>query len=171
MKQILKDMTILTFTGKTVNPFDLKLHDICIEDIAHALSNLCRFTGHTKEFYSVAQHCVQVSYYSTSNPLAGLLHDAGEAYFNDMSSPVKHSGYMDVYAASERDAQLRVYNKFGLEMTEFADVKNADQMAYLVEKANLMQPFKLNDLVCWNPKEAEAFYLARFKELIDEPTS
>lgn len=66
-----------------------------VEDVAHALSNINRFTGHTAYAYSVAQHCVAVSRYLelTGQPVpvqyAGLMHDAHEAYFGDISAPLK----------------------------------------------------------------------------------
>src|ERR1700691_1787676 len=80
---------IETFTGKTFSFLAPQPEDICIEDIAHATSMLCRFTGHCKYFYSVAEHCVAVSRLcSVRNDIAGLLHDSAEAYVNDMNSPL-----------------------------------------------------------------------------------
>ena len=57
-KQAISKGWIQTFTGKRMYPLDPKPEDICIEDIAHALSNICRFTGHTKKFYSVGEHSI-----------------------------------------------------------------------------------------------------------------
>lgn len=71
--------------------------DIVLQDIAHALGNLCRFTGHTQRVYTVAEHCVLVALilreqgYNTETQLLGLLHDAAEAYVGDLSSPLKHA--------------------------------------------------------------------------------
>lgn len=66
---------------------------IDIDDIANALSKLCRFTGHTREFYSVAEHCINGSYaeeLTTSYDRIGfLLHDAHEAYIGDINTPLK----------------------------------------------------------------------------------
>lgn len=83
---------ILTYTGQKFSFDNYKLCDILIEDIAHALSNLGRFTGHTSVFYSVAQHSLEMSRRILGGPevkLAALLHDGAEAYVGDMSSPLK----------------------------------------------------------------------------------
>ena len=79
---------IQTYTGKKFFPMNPKTEDLDIIDIAHALSMKCRFVGHTKQFYSVAQHSVIVSW-NCSNPHLGLLHDAAEAYLPDVPAPIK----------------------------------------------------------------------------------
>lgn len=94
---------IQTFTGRAVDPLNITAGDVCIEDIAHALANICRFGGHTREFYSVAQHSVLAAEYismflapptSTAKRtvqarLHALLHDAPEAYLGDHTRPIK----------------------------------------------------------------------------------
>lgn len=79
-----------TYTGKIINPLNLKTEDICLEDIAHALALKCRFNGHCRTFYSIAQHCYLAAYYSPT-PLKklALLHDAAEAYLFDIPRPLK----------------------------------------------------------------------------------
>ena len=73
--------TIQTSSGRYIDLLAPSSGDIAIEDIAHALSHIARFNGHTSEFYSVAQHCVLCS---RVNPgvmsFEKLLHDAAEAY-------------------------------------------------------------------------------------------
>lgn len=86
---------ITTYSGLRINPFDPDANSIQIEDIAHALSLLCRGNGHVKTFYSVAQHCIACATeaksrgYSDRLILACLLHDAGECYLSDIPRPAK----------------------------------------------------------------------------------
>lgn len=86
---------IRTFTGKRFYPLKPTIEDIDILDIAHALSNQCRFSGHSKWHYSVGQHSVYVSQVvrslggSPTDIMWGLLHDASEAYLVDLPTPVK----------------------------------------------------------------------------------
>src|SRR5215213_11515028 len=82
---------IQTFTGKFVTPLDPKIDQIDIIDIAHALSNMCRYAGHVRKFYSVAEHSILASYYVFEDEaLEALLHDATEAYLVDVPKPYKH---------------------------------------------------------------------------------
>jgi hypothetical protein len=86
-----------------------------IEEIAHALSNLCRYTGHTPSFYSVAQHCCLVSLHCPKKfRLAGLLHDATEAYVSDLSAPLKSMPGMEYYNRLEAEMYGRVAETFRL---------------------------------------------------------
>src|SRR4051812_2148358 len=99
---------ILTYTGKHVNPFDLKPDDICIEDIAHALALCNRFAGHTKRPMSVAQHSVYVSRLCPNYRLAGLLHDASEAYLGDVTKWVKSTHEFEAYREAEDRIQYQI---------------------------------------------------------------
>lgn len=83
---------IQTWKGKAVDLLDPRPEQICIEDIAHALARICRYTGHTDEHYSVAQHSVLVAEHVPEDiRLAALLHDAAEAYVQDVSRPLKQA--------------------------------------------------------------------------------
>lgn len=81
---------IQSYTGRKVEPLNLKPEMVCIEDIAHALSLKTRFTGHTKYHYSVAQHCaLGADLLPRVWKLPFLLHEVSEVYLPDIASPIK----------------------------------------------------------------------------------
>lgn len=87
----MSDFWLQTFTGRKFYPLKPEPEDVCIDDIAHALGMLCRFGGHTNRFYSVAEHCYLLSYaVAPENALHALLHDATEAYIQDLVRPLKY---------------------------------------------------------------------------------
>lgn len=114
---------ITTYTGLRFSPTAPETEKICIEDIAHALSMLCRGNGHVRTFFSVGQHCILCAKEAAARGLgdrlvlACLLHDAGECYMSDVPRPIKKS--MPEYIAQE-DALLEViYTKYlGAPLTE-----------------------------------------------------
>jgi hypothetical protein len=138
---------ILLYSGRYVKPLKMTVEDISIVDIAHNLSNLCRFTGATREFYSVAQHSVLVAQYLSNRGAEldiirlGLLHDAAEAYLGDMAGPLKDE---EVYGRGYRHAEQKICNliadAFDLKLVYHPDVKEADKAIYLLERARLMPP-------------------------------
>lgn len=167
---------IQTFTGKKFFPLNPRIEDIDIVDIAHSLSNICRFNGHIREFYSVANHSILVSYLCDyKHALYGLLHDASEFAISDISSPIKRSNIFDSYRVAENKLQTAIYNRFGLFEKEPEDVKVADFQMLATEARDLMGrlredwihsknplPFKIEPL---SPKESEKLFLKRFYEL------
>lgn len=90
---------IMTASGKRFDYETPKMESIDIEDIATALSNTCRYSGHCGSFYSVAEHSVLVSFLVDQEmigaPFAGLMHDAAEAYCCDVPLPLKESMRLD----------------------------------------------------------------------------
>lgn len=103
---------ILTFTGKYIDPFNPKIEDIDVEDIANSLSRQCRFGGHLRWFYTVAEHSLRVAKELPDElKLTGLLHDAAEAYLLDIPRPVKMRipGYKD----AEENLLKIIMEKFG----------------------------------------------------------
>src|SRR5690554_7094997 len=102
---------IQTYTGRRFYPLDPNPADVCIEDIAHALSRITRFNAHINaEWYSVAEHSVHVSrIVPPEYALAGLLHDASEAYIADVSRPVKHTDMMAGYRLNETRLMLKIF--------------------------------------------------------------
>lgn len=109
---------------------------VFIEDIVQALSNLCRFTGHLDEFYSVAQHSVLASYLVPAEfAREALLHDASEAYCNDISAPLK--ALLPDYRRIEKWAESLITHKFGLPEVMSPVVKQADRIMLATERRDL----------------------------------
>lgn len=167
---------IQTYSGRKFSPLDPYPDAIVIIDIAHSLSMQCRFTGHTKSFYSVAQHSVLVSYICDSaDALWGLLHDASEAYLTDVPRPLKRSGKFDAYLEFEKNMQNAVCTRFNLPLVEPPSVKIADTILLATEARDLMAPlhsdwvlpvqplpFKIESV---GPQEAKNMFMRRFFEL------
>lgn len=166
-----------TYIGVQFWPLDPRPVDINLFDIAHALSNQCRFAGHVTEFYSVAQHSVLVAGIVPSEHAAwALLHDAAEAYLVDLPRPIKrYSTIGTEYREVESRLMAAICKRFGLPVEEPAEVKAADDIALMTEKRDLMPncPAKwredveplLERIQCWGPSRSEAMFLARAREL------
>jgi hypothetical protein len=109
---------------------------IDIRDIAHALANVCRYNGHIREHYSVAQHSVIVSkhFADPKLELAGLLHDAEEAYFGDMVSPLKKM--FPEFGAKAAAFRAHIFAKFGVDPALMEQVKHIDEQVYYLERAS-----------------------------------
>lgn len=159
---------IETFTGKAIHPLEPKAEDICIEDIAHALSNICRFNGHTSQFYSVAEHSVFVMLnVPIQHRVAALLHDATEAYLCDLPRPIKHN--VTGYAEAEHRLMECIAAKFGFTLPLPEIVKEIDTRILFDERDQFMPPTDRDwgfdaeplgvTLRGWAPAEAEAAFL------------
>lgn len=121
------DNQIRLFSGVLMNPFDAKLEDINIKDIAHALSRIPRFGGHSLHFYSVAQHCLRCAALAPAGKeLEYLLHDATEAYLLDIPKPVKNQ--IPQYKEAEDRLDAIISKKFNLNLnqTDKLELKNTD---------------------------------------------
>lgn len=153
-----------------------------IREIAQALSKICRYTGHIADgvpFYSVAEHCVLVSHLCPKRyALAGLLHDASEAYVGDVSSPLKK--LLKDYKPIEENIQSCIAFQFGVTFPFHESVKKADAEAYWLERASVAKPPAGAEDTLWlqeyktkkgpkpiglSPLTAEREFLDRFNEI------
>lgn len=177
---------IQSYTGKRLWPLRPRVEDVDIEDIAHALANKCRFTGHCREFYSVAQHSVMVSeFVDRAVALAGLLHDGSEYMLPDVATPVKHQlkGFQEI----EEAVLDAIFKKFGimdmrLDDRIMANVKEADLRVLAIEARDLMPnqpgdwnlPFEADPyitIVPWEPKEAKRRFISRYEQILENVLS
>lgn len=166
-------------TGFLVTPTAPATGSLFIEDIAHALAHECRFGGHVREHYSVAQHCVLVSWHVPPRlRLEALLHDAAEAYLKDIPRPFKKDPAMAGYRAVERVFESAIAVRFGLTSWDSPEVKEADLVVCAAEQRDLTrQPERLRDqrayafrgsVVPWTPADARATFLRRYADLYME---
>lgn len=155
---------IQTALGYRYDLFDPSVVDFRPMEIAHALSNVCRFSGHCAEFYSVAEHSVRVSFrceelardrcpafpkHSTPCEICetiikdsarwGLLHDAAEAFIHDVNRPLKHSPLMAGYRELEARTMKLIAERFELG-PEPPEVHVADNDLLLTETRDIMSP-------------------------------
>jgi len=167
-----------TYTGKQFWPLDPRPEDIHILDIAHSLSAICRYGGHTQKFYSVAEHCVLMSYVvPEEDRLWALLHDATEAYVGDMVRPLKVD--MPAFCEAEDRVMDAIVARYGLSNSVMpASVHDADTRIIMDEKLAVMAPgegqwdfdgiLPLNVKIrAWTQEVAQSMYLGRFCELYE----
>lgn len=191
-----KPATICTFAGGELQPFDPDVRAIRIADIAHALGMICRYTGHVREFWSVAAHSVEISHRIEAKgyarhagdrlselvilqaALSGLMHDATETYLVDVPRPLKpfFPGYV------EREATLATAINYAfdeLPAVEPPIVKQEDTAILVDEIANFFNPgskmwqyygiTKREDyprLLSLSPEQGPIVFQARFDNLV-----
>lgn len=166
---------IQTYTGKQFFPLNPKTEDVCIEDIAWALSNICRFNGHSTHFYSVAEHSVYVSEnVPVRHALQGLLHDAAEAYIGDIPTPIKPFFNVNLI---ERQLMRCISLHFLLEEYPFPDIiKKVDAALLATETKQIMSPAPAPwpqlkeqaldvEIKCYSSVQAFRLFINRYKEI------
>jgi hypothetical protein len=131
---------IETFTGRAFYLLDPQPEDIFIEDIAHSLSQMCRFTCHTRKFYSVAEHSYYISLMcKPENALWGLLDDSDETYTGDMNRPLKHHTEMGrLFRAIAEPIKKAIATRFSLPWPVPTEVKLWDDGMLFAEKREFM---------------------------------
>jgi 5'-deoxynucleotidase YfbR-like HD superfamily hydrolase len=174
---------IITYTGKKFYHLNPQPEMVCEEDIAHSLSQLCRWTGHTRFHYSVAQHSVYASIICPQEiAFECLMHDASEAYLGDMNRPLKHfTAAGPAYLQIEEKVEQAIFKKFGLPYPMSEEVKKYDVQMLYAEKAQLMNVTEATqyeskkwgtdeteaDITIheWAPGYAKQAFLTRFRQL------
>lgn len=163
---------IVTNSGKRFYYENIVPDNIDIKDIAHALSNICRYGGHIKKFYSVAQHSVIVSELVPQEyKLAALLHDASEAYLNDIVSPAKRM--LGDYIKLEKSITSIIDDKFNInthnDVIKIADLKAlyAEAMEFYgsVDGWNIDDFHHEQKIDPLPPLESKQLFLERYYEL------
>ena len=171
-----------TVSGRRVNPFDPDPSQLDVEDIARALANVCRFGGHSRAFYSVAQHSVIVSELveqrggDAEDVFAALMHDAAEAYLGDMPHPLKHRSPLGAaFKDAEDHLERALRERFGIK-PDVPEIKRADRALLATERRAFsgenwhwpelegVEPLDL-ELTAWSPERAAAEFTARYAEL------
>ena len=173
---------IETWSGTAFHFLNPASDEINITDIAHALSNQCRYAGHVKKFYSVAEHCVHLYDYAVRNNLGNdqsrltlLLHDASEAYLSDIARPIKMC--IPQYREIEVKIEEAIAKKFDL-VYPFPDmVKDLDTRILMDERPQVKAPSDLVwgviaeplgiTLQFWDPAMACLQFRARYDEADD----
>lgn len=179
---------IQSYTGKSFTPLSPRAQDVSIIDIAHALSLKCRYTGHSRDFYSVAEHSVRAScVVHPAFALAALLHDAAEAYLPDVASPIKASVFVVVggkvasFAEAESEVLRTIFEGLGIPQEYPAvhspEVKRADLVMLSTEARDLMappsaswnltQPPCIEEIIPWTSEASEVAFLKRFQCLVE----
>ncbi len=168
--------SISTYTGGRFWPLDPKPNEIYIEDIAHSLSLMNRYNGHSLFGFSVAQHCVLVaSKCSKKNKLWGLMHDATEAFCADVNGRIKQTKQFTFYRKLEKGIQKAICKRFGLPFKEPAEVRKVDKKMLFTEARVLMKdwehwevthrPYEDVVIAKWTPERAEEEFLKAFYAL------
>lgn len=138
-------------SGKVIDLLDLRMEDVSIDDIAHSLAHTIRFAGHLQHPITVARHSIYVAELLPEPlRLAGLLHDAHEAYLGDITRPAK--AYIRSEGADidylERVWQLQIWQKYGCVPWAMADeerILEADDLQLALEIASYATPGPFRD--------------------------
>lgn len=179
MTNIKMDDGIALLSGAMFNYNKPEESDVTIDDIATALSNVCRFSGHLPRFYSVAQHLVNTSrIVKPEFAFTALMHDTAEAFTNDLPTPLKFA--LPIFKELEIKIESTMGNRFGFSYPYPAEVKLADTQMLLLEKNYVKEDTtvweyygdvkfehlkELVDLGSWQPRRAKREFLERYNEL------
>ena len=169
-----------TYCGGRIHLANPTVSNIRLLDIAHSLSNLCRYNGHCKKFFNVAEHSVLVAQEvlrATGDrmlALCALMHDSPEAYLGDMTGPLKDM--MIVFKILELRFEKVISERFGLEIPfDHKAIKKADYEVFFTEADHLFEHDYAVwsreggradvNIECWAPEKAKGRFLKMAAEL------
>jgi hypothetical protein len=174
-----EDCWIGLLSGAQMNYNFPEKSDVTLDDLASALSNICRFSGHLPCFYSVAQHLVNTSrIVPVEFAFDALMHDTAEAFTNDLPTPLKWA--LPIFKELEVKIEGAMAKKFGFNYPYPPEVKDADTNMLILEKLYVKKDDRpwphyegihvdhllpLVDLKPWQPVRAKREFLERFEEL------
>ena len=185
------DSYLELYSGKIYTPNQKRPVQWDVVDIAHSLGNQCRYTGHCRHFYSVAEHSVLCSLLAEElglcDPFEALMHDAHEAVISDMAAPWKP--HLPDYRAAEKQAQYALREHYGLPLDTTAGCHRIDMIALFIEAEFLMKskgqtwedPLGVRvdalrlvkrggwHLTGMDPNQAKGAFLRRFSDVETEP--
>jgi hypothetical protein len=160
--------SIRTISGQYVNVFEPNPDTLLIEDIAHALSNQCRFGGHLPRFYSVAQHSILCHLVAKEEEkYDALMHDASEAYLLDFPKPIKLE--IAQYNEIEHNLMLVLAEKFKFNYPKSEEVERVDRHLLEWEWNSIMledsdsADKSFPPIECLTPEEARNLFMVLFK--------
>lgn len=169
-----------TYTGRAFEPLAPRPDDVDLRDIAHSLALQCRFNGHCRFHYSVAQHSVYVARALPPEFAAhGLIHDAAEAYLGDIVRPIKPLfiayGPMEDAVMGAVCAAVGLFWPWPAEV--LAAVKRADAAVLAAERDQIMARPPMDweplppppdglSILRWAPDYAEGVFLRRARKLL-----
>lgn len=148
---------LVTYTGKVFDYNNITKESICVDDIAHSLSHINRFVGHSSRPYSVGEHVLWCQHmanelgYSARLKLLTLIHDFEEAYTGDCPTPLKV--LLPEFSVIAKKVEKAIYENIGIEPP-------TPEEKYLIKRIDLtMLAIEMRDLT-----------LHTYEEFIDEHT-
>lgn len=165
-----------TVGGRVLDLQRLRPEDIRLEDIAHNLGCLIRWSGQTVRPLTVAEHCVWIARSAEErHAVEALLHDAAEAYVGDVVRPIKYAGGMRWYRQLEDKVEAVIAERFGLPHPMTPAVRRLDNRMLRTEIEQLLQPGIYEfaprvrpldvTLACWPFRRAEREFLREARKL------
>lgn len=164
---------IRTLENNIFDYTEIENNIVSIEEIAGVLSKIPRWLGHTKEFYSVAQHCCWCHDNTEGNKLEALMHDASEAYVGDCPTPLKR--LLPDYQKMEDKISVLLSKTFNYTYPYSHETHIVDKKALAIERYNIkgldanyvpLAEIPIHGISYWSPKKAEKEFLKRFKKCL-----